>query len=180
MDIALRLHQLWALLGVSKGTLKLPFRCSGILGHGHGKTLTGIALLLLSFLIAQGAHEASLSTGRGEWERQHAPGLKIWEFALGSRGYKPVTQEYAFLKKTRFLSALDSSAKFWLSPEQACIALFEQQNETPSKLFCAIAKAKSGGSSGWEPIGTGWPGFEVALARIDQMKSQPRPAPAKL
>ena len=106
MDIALRFHQLWAFLGLPKGILKLPLRNPGIFNHEQSKTVVGLLLILASALCAKGAHQVSITTGRQEWEKRHAPGPKIWEYALFSRGYHSVTLESAFLNRTRFLSSL--------------------------------------------------------------------------
>jgi hypothetical protein len=124
----------------------------------------GALLIAGSALTGLWAYDQSVADGLSQWKRTHFPSRGAWAHALGELGYQNVLNPDALAKALRMLpSQIDSDGSVWASPDSTWFAVYGTGEH--GLLLQAYCLACSTPARGWEPLGTGWDGFDSALAR---------------
>ncbi len=141
------------------------------------KLPAGILLLLISVLLAFYAKDIALVQAEATWHRTHFPGQAVWEWTLGQKGFSRVSAPAEIHRFLRALPlSLDSAHSVWLENQAETIVVFQAPELDVLPLVYTRAdkraRATKPSRSQWQPLGTGWPAFELALEAIEKM---PRP-----
>jgi hypothetical protein len=133
--------------------------------------LLGISFLSAAGFLAWGAQDLSYSRAFEDWERHRLPSERTWIYALGSRGWHESSSNELTHKALRKLpTTLDSAGSIWASPDLEWIVVFTDPLQTvPEKLFCRECQKPP---ERFVPLGTGWPGFDLAMARLEKVKNR--------
>ena len=132
------------------------------------RKLIGITLVLAAAALAFWAQNLARVSAIRDWERTHGPGEKVWNSALGARGFAPVRDPRLLQKDSRKLPMrLDSEGSIWISPDSEWITIFSNPDQTlPIAIYCWDCAHPP---SDWESLGDGWEAFDSALQRIDRV-----------
>jgi hypothetical protein len=161
----------------AQGTLTTPFFRSW-----RSRRIRLGAAMVLSIGLGCFAFERSKELALSDWTRSHPPSAAAWRHSLVSRGYTRLQRPGELSKALRGLPIqLDSGGSAWVSRDANWIAVILHPDEAvPAEVFCAdCSRSLYGQGQGWEPAGTGWLAFDVALARADRalerLRSNPKP-----
>lgn len=134
----------------------------------------GALLLAGSAVTGLWAYDQSVADGLSQWKRTHFPSRGAWIHALGELGYQNVSDPGALAKALRNLpSQIDSEGSVWSSPDSSWIAVYDTGEH--GLLLQGYCLTCSKPTRAWEPLGTGWDGFDSALERGRRAAEKLRP-----
>ncbi len=176
MDWNSRLGRIGIQLDLSRRIRRLPRLPAGSRRTVVATTL--IALSLVAGIYAQGSAERN---ALARWKKENPPRTSVWKHALGSRGWREVdskSKDYNRIYRS-LPTVIEEAGQAWFLGTAPCLAIFgvtEQVN--PVSIHCRpdssgeLPKLHARGEA-WQPLGQGWPAFEVAMERVDRL---PKPA----
>ena len=160
------------------------------------RPLTGTAFLMASLILGRWAMEQSEAAARRDWELNHSPAPRVWNFMAETYGLKPLSSGDPKHRAVRSLPiGVDDLDSVWwnATPTGIWIAVFERKlgnespaffgsaNETQMKLKRETSSrtASSGGlpdPKAWIRLGVGWEGFQTASEKLDEHERSRRTA----
>ena len=175
------------------GFTKFQGRIRSLSGSASRFRRKGIAALLATLAVILGLHAQKIShlAAAAEWESEHQPTERIWDYALRNIGLHRV-QDAKFLgRAVRTLPiSFDDKHSVWTSPEAPWIAVFTDRKAEKEPLIYSYYDF--GASShrlppqnvafpkAWQPVGEGWSGFEKGLQQLEsQVKALQKTVPPK-
>ena len=156
MAFAYRIARLAFFKGVSNRVRALPK------GPDSKRRILGIACFLLALFLAAWARQIAEVTALSSWLNSHHPSEMLWQQILALDGFNPVKEEHLLHQALRTLPLnLDEPGSVWMTADNGWIAVF--QDTSPSETVFTMSPSQP--PLQWEPLGTGWIGFEAALRR---------------
>jgi hypothetical protein len=134
--------------------------------------LTGGAFIVVAGILGWSAQELTYSQALQDWERQRLPTDRIWNYALGNRGWtvsQPSPISHQAFKKLP--ASLDAAGSVWASPDLEWVIVYHDSNHpTPYQLFCRGCRTAP---ERWDPVGTGWSAFDRIMKQAETTKAKP-------
>jgi hypothetical protein len=182
MDLARGISRLRDLVRIPHGTKALPHGArlrASLASPCARRRLAGVALIAFSVLLGAWAYDGAAMHALSSWQRSHPPTLRIWEYALGSRGLRRPPEKSRALQASRSLPArLEPEGTAWISGDRNWVAVFGPPTaDAPFELFCRACEKSV---PGWDSPGSGWEGFETVLALLERMPRGPGPVTRRL
>lgn len=135
------------------------------------KRLFSALLLGSSLLLGVWANELSELEAIKKWERTHLPSERLFEFAMGSRGLRGVSEPRQLQKLIRSITThLDATGSVWLSSDLNWVAFYSNPDQGIQVQFYCLECLKL--PQNWQPVGIGWLALEQVTGVLDQRKSE--------
>ncbi len=153
------------------GSAKLSKYTSGKVKKSF-KSLLGLLCIIGSLFFANLANDWTARNAIQKWNSANGPSLGTLKLALTERNFTQLVSTNKIHKILRGMPLnLDLEGKTWISTDKTWLVFFLNNNSNALPLIFFHNSSKGAVSQlAWEPIDTGWLGFEQLTLILDTAK----------
>jgi hypothetical protein len=141
----------------------------------------GFGLTFLAIGLGWQADHFTREEALREWSRTHPPSIAIWTHALESQGYLRIRDPKDLQSVLRTLptgSLQEKDLPVWMTPDASWI-IPPVDPEASSETLVFKSKDAEAKPHHWQPLPSGWAGFEMTLHKLNIRPKKPASTPPK-